>query len=109
MDSSNSSKSYRVRDILPSYKPSFVSLISVFVYGILWLKNETTNGRLIALENRMNMFPLEVRVESGSPKENFQSLNVKSTTDSVELLIKKIQTPITSTLLYKHILVYIVI
>ena len=55
----------------------------------------TTNDRLIALENRMNMFPLEVRVESDSPKENFQSLNVKPTTGSVELLIKKIQTSIT--------------
>ena len=100
MNSPDSLKSYRVRDVLPSFKPSFVSLISVFVCGILWLKNESTNDRMIALENRMNMFPLEVRVESGSPKKYVQPLNVKPTTDSVELLIKKIQTPFTSRIDY---------
>ena len=86
MDSSNSSKSHRVRDFLPSVRPSFLSFMLVLACGYLWMKNETINDRLIALENRMNKFPLEVRVESGSPKENFEQLNVKPTTDSVETL-----------------------
>ena len=34
------------------------------------MKNETTNGRLIVLENRVNMFPLEVIVKIGSSLEH---------------------------------------
>ena len=81
----SSSKSSRVRDFL-LFSSISISLVLVFASGCLWMKNETTNDRLIALENRMNKFPLEVRVESGSPKENFEQLNVKPTTDSVETL-----------------------
>ena len=40
-DSSRSSSSKRVQDLLPSLKPSYVSLISLFLCGILW-KNKRT-------------------------------------------------------------------
>ena len=44
-DSSRSSSSKRVQDILPSFKPLHVFLISLFLCGILWMKNEATNER----------------------------------------------------------------
>ena len=94
MDSPNTSKSQRVRDFLPSIRPSFLSLMLVFACGCLWMKNETTYDRLIALENRMNMFPLEDRVRSVSI-ENHERMTLKPTEESVELLLKKIQTPVT--------------
>ena len=40
------------------------------------MKNETTNGRLTALETRINMFQLEVLVKNGRSTEN----SVKRTT-----------------------------
>ena len=52
----NSSKSHRLFDFVPSVKPSVVSVILVFVCGVLWVKNETTNERLIALESRLHCF-----------------------------------------------------
>ena len=34
------------------------------------MKNETTNERLTVLENRVNMFPLEIIVKTGSTLEH---------------------------------------
>ena len=34
------------------------------------MKNETTNERLTVLENRVNMFPLEIIVKTGSSLEH---------------------------------------
>ena len=59
-DSSRSYKSSRARDLLPSVRPSYVSLLLVFVSGFLWLKNEATNDRLLAVENRLQMLPRNV-------------------------------------------------
>ena len=70
-DSSRSSKSYRVRDFLPTARPSYLSVILVFVCGFLLLKNEETNDRLLALENRLTaILPREGPGENGSPKGN---------------------------------------
>ncbi|CAH3166266.1 unnamed protein product, partial [Porites lobata] len=49
-------------DFVPSLRPSFLSVVLVFVCGCLWVKNETTNERLIALESRVNLFPRVQRV-----------------------------------------------
>ena len=57
MKSLNATKSYRLLDFLPSIKPSFLSVILAFVGGCLWLKNETTNERLFALESRIDYLP----------------------------------------------------
>ena len=67
MKSFNSSKSHRLLDFVPSIRPSFLSVILVFVSGCLWVKNETTKKRLIALE-------------SGAPNENIvqNHLNIYS-------------------------------
>ena len=79
MDSSNSSKSRRVDDCLPSIQPSFLSVMLLFACGCLWVKNETTNERLTVLENRVNMFSLEVIVKTGSSLEHHKitTLNAK--------------------------------
>ena len=49
MASVNSSKSHRFVDFLPSIRPSFLSVVLLFACGCLWVKNETTNERLITL------------------------------------------------------------
>ena len=53
----NSPKSHRLLDFVPSIRPSFLSVILVFVCGCLWVKNETTNERLIALQSRIDYLP----------------------------------------------------
>ena len=65
MASVDSSKSHRFVDFLPSIRPSFLSLVVLFARGCLWMKNETTNERLRALESRINMSPVEVLVKTG--------------------------------------------
>ena len=61
-DSSRSLSSKRVQDFLPSFQPSYVSLISLLLCGILWLKNEATNERLSMLETTSS---LEISIRSG--------------------------------------------
>ena len=89
-DSLRSSKSYRVRDFLPVVRPSYLSIILVFVCGILWLKNEATNDRLLALENLLTILPREGRDENGSPKENHEGENSKLKANSGEIFDSKI-------------------
>ena len=57
MKSLNSPKSHRLLDFVPSIRPSLLSVVLVFVCGCLWLKNETTNERLIALQSRIDYLP----------------------------------------------------
>ena len=90
MKSLNSPKSHRLLDFVPSIRPSFLSVMLVFVCGYLWVKNETTNERLIALESRIHCFPCGKR---GSA-ENLDSLTLSPTTDSANGLYKKMQTHI---------------
>lgn len=47
------SKYHGVGYFHPFIKPSFLSIILVFVCGILFMKNEETNDRLFALEQQM--------------------------------------------------------
>ena len=92
MASVNSSKSYRLVDFLPSIRPSFLSVALLFAYGCLWMKNETTNGRLTALETRINMLPLEVLVKNGRSTENsVQRTTLKPREESSRHLLRKIQ------------------
>ena len=90
MKSLNSSKSHRLFDLVPSVKPSVVSVILLFVCGVLWVKNETTNERLIALESRLYCFSC---VKSGST-ENFDKMTLSPTKDSTKYQYKNIRTPI---------------
>ena len=86
----NSSKSHLLFDFVPSVKPSVVSVILVFVCGVLWVKNETTNERLIALESRLHCFTC---VKSGST-ETLDKMTPSPKKDSAKYHYKNIRTPI---------------
>ena len=95
MVSVNSSKSHRFVDFLPSIRPSFFSLVVLFAYGCLWMKNETTNERLRALESSINMPPVEVLVKTGcSAMENSDRTTLNPKEESVKNLLKKTQRPV---------------
>ena len=79
MKSLNSPKSHRLLDFVPSIRPSFLSVISVLVCGCLWLKNETTNERLIALESRIYYLPCLFKrmtrsSKKATPKDLYQKM-----------------------------------
>lgn len=56
------SKYHGVGYFLPFIRPSILSVILVFVCGILFIKNEETNDRLFALEQQMAVFTEECYV-----------------------------------------------
>ena len=87
-DSSRSSKSNRIQDSFPSVRPSYVSIISIFVCGILWLKNEATNKRLSVLETTL---PHMIREVNGFSKEYYQGKAFKSMGDSRVVFARKAQ------------------
>ena len=86
----NSSKSHRLFDFVPSVKPSVFSVILVFVCGVLWVKNETTNERLIALESRLHCFSC---VKS-FPTANLDKMTPSPTIDRAKYHDKNIRTPV---------------
>ena len=95
MASVNSSKSHRFVDFLPSIRPSFLSVVALFACGCLWIKNETTNERLTALESRINMSPVEVLVKTGcSAMENSDRKTLNPKEESEKNLLKKLQKPV---------------
>ena len=56
------------------------------------MKNETTNGRLTALETRINMFLLEVLVKNSRSTENsVKKTTLKPKEESARNLLRKIQ------------------
>ena len=73
--SSHSSSSKHVQVFLPSFQPSYVSLISLFLCGILWLKNEATNERLSLLETTS---PREISIRSGFANGYFSEKSFRS-------------------------------
>ena len=79
MEKARSSKSYRLHDFLPSIRPSFLSLLLFCACGYLWLRNDTLNVRMIALENRLNKFLTEDRVVNDPPQEVVGSTPSKPT------------------------------
>ena len=87
MSSVNSSKSHRFVDFLPSIRPSFLSVVLLFACGCLWVKNETTNERLIALETRTNMSTV-VLVDTGCTTENSERTTRRPKEDSTRHLLK---------------------
>ena len=85
MKSSNSPKSHRLLDFAPSIRPSFLSVLLVFVCGCLWMKNETTNKRLIALQSRIDYLPCVKRV-------SFERMTRSSIKVTLKDLYKKVRT-----------------
>ena len=86
----NSSKSHRLFDFVPSVKPSVVSVILVFVCWVLWVKNETTNERLNALESRLHCFSCVKSIST----ENLDKMTPSPTKESAKYHYKNIRTPI---------------
>ena len=82
MKSLNSPKTHRLFDFAPSIRPSFLSVMLVFVCGCLWVKNETTNERLIALQSRIDYLPCL-----------FNRITRSSTKAPPKDLYKKMRTP----------------
>ncbi|KAL9962359.1 hypothetical protein ACROYT_G031453 [Oculina patagonica] len=83
--SKSSPKSHRVREFLPSVKPSYVSLILVFVCGINLLRNESTTDRLLALEKQMKILTSSKSCVKTGPQSSNEEMSVKPTTESVIL------------------------
>ena len=88
MKSLNAAKSHRLLDFVPSIKPSFLSVILAFVCGCLWLKNETTNERLFALESRIDYLPCVNMVK----RVSFEKMTRSSTKVTSKDLYKKMRT-----------------
>ena len=86
MASVNSSKFHRFVDFLPSVRPSFLSLVVLFTCGCLWVKNETTNERLTALESRINT--------GCSAMENSDRTTLNPKEESAKNLLKELQRPV---------------
>ena len=86
--SKSSSKSHRVRDFLPTVKPSYLSLILVLVCATNFMRNESTNDRLLELEKQMKILSAsKSRVETGSPL-NYDEISAKPFADSVRAVRK---------------------
>ena len=97
MKSSNSlAESRRLIGFVPSIRPSFLSVVLVFVCGCLWVKNETTNERLIALESRVNLFPCVQSVST----ENTDRMSLSPTEATERDLYKKVQTHVSERIDY---------
>ena len=88
MKSLNATKSHRLLDFVPSIKPSFLSVMLVFVCGCLWVKNEKINERLLALESRIDYLPCVNMVK----RVSFERMTRSSTKATVRDLYKKMQT-----------------
>ena len=56
------------------------------------MKNETTNERLTVLENRVNMFPLEIIVKTGSSLEHHEITTLMPTEESARHPLNKLKT-----------------
>ena len=87
MKTVNSSKSQRVLEFVPSIRPSFLSVVLVFVCGCLWVKNEATNERLISLESRIYCVPCTKRGTIG----NLDRMTFSPTKDVAIDLSRKMQ------------------
>ena len=82
----NLSKSHRLLGLVPSVKPSFVSVILVFVCGVLWVRIATTN----ALESRLHCFSCVKSIST----ENLDKMTPSPTKESAKYHHRNIRTPI---------------
>jgi len=96
MKSLNSSESRRLLEFVPSLRPSFLSVVLLFVCGCLWVKNETTNERLISLESRVNLFPCVQSVST----EHTDRIFLSPTEATARDVHKKVQTHVSERIGY---------
>ena len=85
----NTSRSPRLLDFVPSVRPSFLSVMLVFVCGCLWVRNTTINERLVALESRIHCFSCVKSISF----ENLDKMTLSSPVKDTEKdLYKNMQT-----------------
>ena len=90
----SSPKCHRVREFLPSVKPSYLSLILVLVCGMSLMRNESTNDRLLALEKQMTVLSARKSCdETGSPLNSDDETSDSPIADSV-ILVRKTAKPL---------------
>ncbi|XP_022804940.1 uncharacterized protein LOC111342155 [Stylophora pistillata] len=53
LEKMETSKNHRIRDFLPHIRPSYLSVLLVFISGILFLRNDATNHRVFLLEQKI--------------------------------------------------------
>ena len=51
----------RFIDLLPSTRPSLLSVVLIFVCGCLWMNNESLRTRRLAVEHRLQILSKECR------------------------------------------------
>ena len=78
----------KLLDFVPSVRPSFLSVMLVFVCGCLWVKNTTINERLVALESRIHCFSCVKSISI----ENLDKMNLSPAKDTAKDLYKNMQT-----------------
>ena len=84
----NTSRSHRLLDFVPSVRPSFLSVMLVFVCGCLWVKNTTINERLVELESRIHCFSCVKSISI----ENLDKMTLSPAKDTAKDLFKNMQT-----------------
>ena len=84
----NTSRSHRLLDFVPSVRPSFLSVMLVFVCGCLWVKNTTINERLVELESRIHCFSCVKSISI----ENLDKMTLSPAKDTAKDLSKNMQT-----------------
>ncbi|CAH3159545.1 unnamed protein product, partial [Porites evermanni] len=84
----NTSRSHRLLDFVPSVRPSFLSVMLIFVCGCLWVKNTTINERLVQLESRIHCFSCVKSISI----ENLDKMTLSPAKDTAKDLYKNMQT-----------------
>ena len=84
----NTPRSHRLLDFVPSVRPSFLSVMLVFVCGCLWMKNTTINERLVELESRIHCFSCVKSISI----ENLDKMTLSPAKDTAKDLYKNMQT-----------------
>ena len=85
-------RSHRVLEFLPSIRPSYLSLILIFVCGLNLMRNESTNDRLLDLERQIKILTSSQSCVETRPQSSNEELSDKSITESV-ILTRKTREP----------------
>ena len=84
----NTSRSPRLLEFVPSVRPSFLSVMLIFVCGCLWVKNTTINERLVELESRIHCFSCVKSISI----ESLDKMTLSPAKDTAKDLYKNMQT-----------------
>ena len=91
--SKSSPKSHRVREFLPSVKPSYLSLILVFVCTMNLWRNESTNDCLLALEKQIKILTSSKSCVHTGSQANYEDMSGDKQIAESVVLVRKIGKP----------------